>query len=90
MFSIYTAARSHKSASRGKGVLPATDDADESLVVLYNVVLEIINGVSSVKKSSTAVLDFPSTNVKDFKFVDDDDMMILLSHSGKSHATSEN
>jgi hypothetical protein len=45
--------------------------------------LNLVNGVSSVKESLAAALEFSSSKIEDFKFVDDEEMMILLSKGGE-------
>lgn len=60
-------------------------DIKPRLVRIYRIVLGIKNGMSSTKSVEIAVIRTASWEVKDVKFVDDDE--IVLAVSAKCKAT---
>ncbi|KAJ5491352.1 hypothetical protein N7539_002919 [Penicillium diatomitis] len=59
--------------------------SDASLIYIYRVVLDSINGVSSTRNSSIAALFFDSGSVRQVQFVEDDTLMILFTSDTTSH-----
>lgn len=56
----------------------------DSLVYLYRVVIETINGVSSMKEASMAKISFQMDKILQARFVEDSTLMILWTDSSKS------
>ena len=54
-------------------------DIKPRLVRIFRIVLEIENGMSSTKSVEVAVIKTAGWEVKDVKFVDDDEIMLAVS-----------
>ena len=62
---------------------PLSEDIKARLVRIYRIVLGIKNGISSTKSAEVAVIKTAGWEVRDVKFVDDDEVMLAVSAKGK-------
>ncbi|KAI2791078.1 hypothetical protein POX_c03933 [Penicillium oxalicum] len=65
--------------------IAARSTSNESLVYLYRLVLDSVNGVSSTRKSSVAAMSFDTGSVRQVQFVEDDTLMILYASDTTSY-----
>ncbi|OOQ87762.1 anaphase-promoting complex component Cut20/Apc4 [Penicillium brasilianum] len=57
----------------------------KSLVYIYRIVLDSVNGVSSTRETSVAALSFKEGAVTQLQFVEDDTLMILYANSESNY-----
>lgn len=54
-------------------------NAKLTLVRVYKILLEIQNGISSTKSVESAMIETAGWEVRDVKFVDDDELVLAVS-----------
>ena len=57
--------------------------ADRRVVRIYRILLEIENGMSSTKEVEYASIEMTGWNLKDAKFVDDEECMLAMANESK-------
>jgi len=53
------------------------------LVCIYKIVLEVQNGMSSIKSVEIAYIRTAGFNIRDAKFVDDEELVLAVTDDGK-------
>ena len=58
-------------------------ETDQRIVRIYRVVLKIENGISSKEYVETAWIRTAGWEVKDIKFIDDEEVVLAVSETGR-------